>query len=112
MDKQKSKFTQAEISAARRVFNAYMRNDSFNRFEEFLAWEIRNGFADSVNPMKNGLPVETIREHHIARDLVLLSECDAIYVLPCHTDSTGAKIEICFAIEKGITVLNQFDLAE
>ena len=59
----------------------------------------------TVNPLNNGLSFSDPWERHIAKDLILLAECDAIYLLPCWQDSVGAKVEKEYAQMKNIHVL-------
>ena len=50
-----------------------------------------------VNPLKKGLPVESTWGQHLLRDIELLMDCDAIFLMPCWQESQGAKIEKFFA---------------
>lgn len=40
----------------------------------------------------------------LAGDLVLLERCDAILMLPGWEDSSGAKLEKAYAVDKGLSV--------
>ena len=57
-----------------------------------------------VNPMKNGLPVESTWLQHMIKDIELLGECEAIFLMPCWIGSSGARIEKHFATELGIEI--------
>lgn len=65
---------------------------------EAEGWEV-------VSPLDNGLPVESSWGTHLGRDLDMLATCDAIILLPCWINSTGAIMEKYFAHLKGIKVL-------
>lgn len=58
-----------------------------------------------VNPLKNGLPRHSSWEEHMAKDIELLKQCEAIFMLDNWTDSRGAKIEYDFAIGAGKDVI-------
>ena len=75
--------------AARRKFRRTAR--------ELEAWG-----CVAVNPFENGLPADASWEEHMAADLVMLAECDAIYMLEDWEESKGARLERCFAERLGI----------
>lgn len=58
-----------------------------------------------VNPLKNGLPRHRSWEEHMAKDIELLKQCEAIFMLENWEDSRGAKIEYDFAIGSGKTIM-------
>lgn len=58
-----------------------------------------------INPMKNGLPIDSEWEQHMVRDIEMLLECDAIMMLDNWRESKGAKIEQFIAEQKGLTIM-------
>lgn len=64
---------------------------------------ICRGF-EPVNPMKNGLPVESSTHEHMRRDFELLLQCDAIYMMSRWTHSAGCKVEFDVATAIGLDV--------
>lgn len=46
-----------------------------------------------INPMKNGLNKDVKWHEHMLIDLIMLSKCEAIMMLPDWNRSMGAKIE-------------------
>ena len=48
---------------------------------------------EAVNPLKNGIPDTEAWEVHMAADIVLLLDCEAIYMLPGWEASKGATLE-------------------
>lgn len=58
-----------------------------------------------VNPLNNGLPRHSSWEEHMTRDIELLKQCEAIFMLENWEDSRGAKIEYDFAIGSGKTIM-------
>lgn len=54
---------------------------------------------EPVNPMKNGLPDDAPYDEHMKRDLEMLAECDAIYLLNGWERSKGCRIELQEAIK-------------
>ena len=56
---------------------------------------------EPVNPMKNGLPDDAPYEEHMKRDLEMLAECDAIYLLNGWERSNGCRIEFNEAVRFG-----------
>lgn len=77
------------------------RRAAFGRAEQLLEL---HGFQ-SVNPMKNGLPAEAHWREHMRRDIALLLECDAIYMLEGWELSKGCKLEMDVASSCGLKVL-------
>ena len=62
-----------------------------------VGWEV-------VNPMKNGLPVDSSTHEHMRRDFELLLQCDAIYMMSRWTHSAGCKVEFDVATAIGLDV--------
>lgn len=58
-----------------------------------------------VNPMKLNHNHDQTWKSYMKEDLKALHSCDAIFALPNHTDSRGAKIEIAVAKSKGLPVI-------
>lgn len=52
-----------------------------------------------ANPMENGLPEDAPYDEHIKRDLEMLAECDAIYLLNGWERSKGCRIEFNEAVK-------------
>ena len=69
----------------------------FNDAESLLA-EI--GF-EVVNPLKNGLAVDSTWNEHLCKDIAMLLPCDAIYMMDNWVDSLGASIEYDIAFRMG-----------
>ena len=61
--------------------------------------------CEPVSPLENGLPPNATWEAHMARDLEMLSECDAIFMLEGWEQSRGCQIEIRTAIEQRISII-------
>lgn len=66
--------------------------------------ELKGLGYDPVNPLDNGLPRSAPWIRHIGRDIELLLECGAIYMLEGWQESKGARIELAVAVEHGINV--------
>lgn len=64
-----------------------------------------HGGAVVVNPVENGVPADAPWHHHMRRDIAMLMECTAIYMLPGWSNSNGAKLERHIAVELGMDVL-------
>ena len=64
-------------------------------YSQFLKVEnmVVNMGHTPVNPMKNGLNKNDTWHEHMILDLILLSRCEAIIMLPGWKMSRGAKIE-------------------
>lgn len=56
---------------------------------------------ETVNPLKKGLPESATWEQHMVKDIELLLQCDAIYMMDNWVDSTGASIEYDVAMRTG-----------
>lgn len=48
---------------------------------------------ETVNPLEKGLPESATWKQHMVKDIELLLQCDAIYLMENWVDSLGAKIE-------------------
>lgn len=59
-----------------------------------------------VNPHENGLKPSATYNQHLVKDIELMLECDAIYLLKGWTDSEGAVIECFVADTRGLRVLS------
>ena len=81
------------------------RRAAFGRAEQLLEL---HGFQ-SVNPMKNGLPAEAHWREHMRRDMALLLDCDAIYMLEGWELSKGCKLEMDVASSCGISVATSLE---
>ena len=86
---------------------------SRNMFEEAERSLKHYGYTP-VNPFNNGLGYTASWEEHMKKDIEMLSDCDAIYMLENWESSTGANIEKNIAEEIGMKVLfeNEFDLKD
>ena len=60
-----------------------------------------------VNPLNNGLPWNSSWEDHMKRDIQLLLDCDAIYLLDNYKQSKGALLELHIAEELGLTIMSE-----
>ncbi len=89
------------ISGAIEHHDLEERKAAFGDAERFLALK---GYKP-VNPMKNGLPAEAHWREHMRRDIALLLECDAIFMLEGWELSKGAKLELDVASSCGLKVL-------
>lgn len=58
-----------------------------------------------VNPLDNGLPDDAPWIEHITRDLEMLHDCEAIYMMDGWQQSLGASIEYDFATRTGKHIL-------
>lgn len=81
------------------------RRAAFGRAEQLLGL---HGFK-AVNPMKNGLPAEAHWREHMRRDIALLLDCDAIFMLEGWELSKGAKLELDVASSCGIAVATSLE---
>ena len=57
-----------------------------------------------VSPLENGLPVDAPYDDHMRRDLEMLAECDAIYMLNGWEHSKGCRIEFNVATTNRIPI--------
>lgn len=58
-----------------------------------------------ISPLENGLPASATYEEHMFRDLEMLAECEAIFMLKGWERSKGCKIEFGFAMSNKITII-------
>lgn len=65
-----------------------------------------------INPLKNGLPRSASWNDHMARDIQILSTCEAIFMLDNWRESKGARIEYEFAVGAGKDVLFEKQLSD
>lgn len=66
----------------------------------------RLGFTP-VNPINNELPFDSPWSEHMAQDIKLLLECEAIYLQTDWENSRGARIEQYIAKETGMVIIYQ-----
>lgn len=66
--------------------------EAFARFEEAEKF-LQTINIEPVNPMKNGLPVDSDYKCQMGRDIELLLDCDGIYMLDGWHESKGAMVE-------------------
>ncbi len=78
-------------------------NVNFTDAEAYLE---AKGF-EVLNPMDNGLSSDATYEEHMKRDLEMLLECDAIYMLHNWRESKGATCERHVAKCCGILIISQ-----
>lgn len=80
-------------------------NDYMKRFKEAEEKLIEQGY-DVINPaeINSHLPVNTTWDDYMKMSLVMLSMCDAIFMLKKWRESKGACIEYGYALGKGINV--------
>jgi hypothetical protein len=69
------------------------------------AARLRSYGYEVSNPAENGLPVDSPREMHLRRDIAMLLECEAIYMLPGWKGSAGACLEYQIACELDYVVI-------
>lgn len=82
---------------------------SFSNAQSFLE---SVGFDVVVNPMNNGLPHEAPWEQHIVKDIEMLLECKAIYMMGNWIESRGARCEHHIAQETGMFIIHEIDKKE
>lgn len=80
------------------------------KFEQ-AAQQIRAFGHEPVNPLENGLRMDAPWKDHLVADIVLLLECDAIYLLKDWGDSKGSRIEANIAQEYGLEIIHQPEYA-
>lgn len=64
-----------------------------------------NGPFEPLSPLENGLPDTATYDEHMLRDLEMLSECSAIYMLKGWEKSKGCKIEFAHAVANKISII-------
>lgn len=79
--------------------------DYMKRFKEAEEKLIEQGY-DVINPaeINSHLPVNTTWDDYMKMSLVMLSMCDAIFMLKKWRESKGACIEYGYALGKGLNV--------
>lgn len=85
-------FTDEDLAAARAKFGK-------------AATDLMNRGHDVVVPLDNGLSPEAPYEQHLAAGLILLSTCNAIYMLPDWRRSHGARLELHYATYTGKEII-------
>lgn len=66
--------------------------------------KIRKFGQDPINPLNNGLPIETEWADQMGKDIALLLRADAIYMLPDWQHSDGATIEYLIARQRRMRI--------
>lgn len=66
--------------------------------------KIRRFGFEPISPLSNGLPLETDWADHMGKDIALLLKADAIYLLTDYSESQGAQIELCVALQQRMPV--------
>lgn len=74
------------------------------RFQK-AAVELMNKGNDVVIPLDNGLSADAPYEKHLAAGILLLSTCNAIYMLPDWRRSHGARLELHYAEYTGKEII-------
>ena len=74
--------------------------EKFNNAKNLL----KNLDFEVINPLDNGLSKEHSWNEHMVRDIEMLLDCEAIYMLDNWTDSVGAGIEYDIAMRMGKAV--------
>ena len=81
------------------------RNAEMRLFRKYLDadWE----YHEIINPVKVAfaLPSSFTHEEYMAVDMILLTKCDAIYMLKNYKNSKGALAELIIAKQMGLKVL-------
>lgn len=77
-----------------------------DKFQDAEKRIVEHGY-EAVNPLKNGIPYTESWEVHMAADIVLLFDCDAIYMLPGWEASKGATLEKNIAERMGKKIIHQ-----
>jgi hypothetical protein len=73
----------------------------------FSAWKrkLTEGGYKAVIPTENGLPPDASWLEHMKRDIELLNDCDAIFMLEGWQKSRGCQIEFNIAVEAKIPII-------
>lgn len=71
--------------------------------------ELENKGFFPVNPLEVVNDFKATWEAAMKKCIRALTECDAVYLLPCYTDSPGARFEIEIAHKLGIPVCSKID---
>ncbi len=83
-------------------------NDKFYGVEVLL----QDIGLEAVNPLRNGLNKDTPWHIHLAKDIELLLQCDAIYLMDNWVDSLGATIEYDIAKRMGMHIFFETSVEE
>jgi nucleoside 2-deoxyribosyltransferase len=83
-------------------------NGNKQAFDDAERMLTKCGFV-AVNPHRNGLPPTATWAEHMSVDLVLLTSCDGVAVLPGCNKSKGAALEIRQALHHGQPVKTVWD---
>ncbi len=83
------------------------RKEVEKKFNDAKISLLQTGFQ-VVSPLENGLPRESAWEQHMRRDIALLCDCDAIFLLSDWIDSPGARFEVSLFISLGHTCLRHW----
>lgn len=65
-----------------------------------------------VNPMENGLPQDSTTNQHMKRDVQLLTECNAIFMMDKWTHSQGCYTEFMVATAIGLEMIFESPMQE
>ncbi len=63
-----------------------------------------NGF-EVFNPMQNGLPKDATSQEHMRVDFRMVTDCDAIAMLPKWNHSAGCMQEFMVAVSSGLSIM-------
>ncbi|MBA4133370.1 MAG: hypothetical protein C0525_01470 [Flavobacterium sp.] len=82
------------------------------KFQEAETMLLEQNWKTIVNPIK--LINNPAEEWHTAMEkcLAALTNCEAIYMLPCSVDSPGAKLELQFAMDNNIDIYYELENLE
>jgi nucleoside 2-deoxyribosyltransferase len=79
---------------------------NFPAFHAAAEWFTKAGW-EVVNPADNfGGRTDLPRSSYLRADLMLLTQCDALALLPGWHESNGAKLEYLLALELGMVIFN------
>lgn len=76
-------------------------NEVRNKFRKAHKSIEAAGF-DAISPLENGLPFESEWGQHMRKDISMLCECEAIFLLNDWIDSPGARFEVEISLRLGI----------
>lgn len=80
------------------------REDAISRFSDAESFLQMLNFT-VINPINNGLNGAESWLKHMVRDIELLEQCDAIFMLSNWQESRGAKIEYDLAVGAGLPIM-------
>lgn len=89
------------LSAPISGYDLKERYETFENMEKELT---KQGYS-VLNPMKNGLPVESPTAQHMKRDIIMLLQADAIFLMQNWNKSAGCITELHVATACGLDVL-------